>query len=100
MRRFGVSERDLFDRCDSDAMRKLIEFQIERAMSYFRLAEPLVGELSFDARFPTLLMGGVYATVLKKLRRDPLVVLRKRLSLSRVQKLMVVARRLIRPHFI
>jgi phytoene synthase len=99
LRRFGVTERDLFDRRDSEAMRKLIEFQIQRAMTYFNAAEPLVRELSFDARFPTLLMGGVYATVLKKLRRDPLIVLRKRLSLSRVQKLMVVARRLIRPRF-
>lgn len=99
LRQFGVAERDLFERRDTEAMRRLIEFQIERAAGYFRAAEPLIGELSFDARFPTLLMGGVYATVLAKLRRDPLVVLRKRLSLSRVQKVMVVARRLIRPHF-
>lgn len=99
LRRFGVTERDLFDRRSSGAMRRLIEFQIERAEGYFRAAEPLIRELSFDARFPTLLMGGVYATVLTKLRRDPLVVLRKRLSLSRVQKIIVVARRLIRPHF-
>ena len=99
LRRFGITERDLFDRRGNEAMRNLIEFQIERAMSYFNAAEPLIGELSFDARFPTLLMGGVYATVLAKLRRDPLIVLRKRLSLTRVQKLMVVARRLIRPRF-
>lgn len=98
--RFGVTERDLFERKATDSMRRLIEFQIERAAGYFRAAEPLVGELSFDARFPTLLMGGVYATVLAKLRRDPLVVLRKRLSLSRVQKVLVVARRLVRPHFV
>jgi 15-cis-phytoene synthase len=99
LRRFGVTERDLFERRDSEAMRRLIEFQIERAAGYFKAAEPLIGELSFDARFPTLLMGGVYATVLARLRRDPLVVLRKRLSLTRVQKVMVIARRLIRPHF-
>jgi phytoene synthase len=99
LRQFGVTECDLFDRRGSDAMRRLIEFQIERAAGYFRAAEPLIQELSFDARFPTLLMGGVYATVLARLRRDPLVVLRKRLSLSRVQKIIVVARRLIRPHF-
>jgi len=99
LRRFGVSEADLFARRESGAMRKLIEFQIERAAGYFRDAEPLIGELSFDARFPTLLMGGVYATVLEKLRREPLIVLRKRLSLSRVQKMLVVAKRLIRPHF-
>jgi phytoene synthase len=98
--RFGVTEEDLFARKETEAMRRLIEFQIERAAQYFRAAEPLVGELSFDARFPTLLMGGVYATVLAKLRKSPFVVLRKRLSLSRVQKIMVVARRLIRPHFV
>ncbi len=99
LRRFGVTEPDLFARRDTDAMRRLIEYQIDRAAGYFRLAEPLIHELSFDARFPTLLMGGVYATVLEKLRRDPLVVLRKRLSLTRVQKLTVIARRLVRPHF-
>jgi len=99
LRRFGVDEKDLFARQESDAIRKLIEFQIDRAAAYFRAAEPLIGELSFDARFPTLLMGGVYATVLEKLRRNPLVVLRKRLSLSRVQKMLVVATRLIRPRF-
>lgn len=98
--RFGVTEQDLFARRETAALRRLIEFQIERAAGYFRAAEPLVGELSFDARFPTLLMGGIYATVLAKLRRDPFVVLRKRLSLSRVQKIMVVARRIVRPHFV
>jgi phytoene synthase len=100
LRRFGVSERDLFNRVESDAMRRLIEFQIDRAESYFRLAEPLLSELSFDARFPTVLMGGVYATVLARLRLAPLTVLRKRLSLSSVEKLMVVARRAVRPHFV
>jgi phytoene synthase len=100
LRRFGVSERDLFERRETDGMRRLIEFQIERAESYFRLAEPLLSELSFDARFPTVLMGGVYATVLARLRLQPFVVLRKRLSLSSVEKVMVVARRALRPHFV
>jgi len=100
LRRFGVTERDLFERVESEGMRRLIEFQIDRAESYFRLAEPLLTELSFDARFPTVLMGGVYATVLARLRLQPFVVLRKRLSLSRVEKAMVVARRALRPHFV
>jgi phytoene synthase len=98
--RFSVTESDLFARKENEAMRNLIEFQIERASSYFRAAEPLVRELSFDARFPTLLMGGIYATVLARLRKNPLVVLRKRLSLSRVEKIIVVARRLVRPRFV
>lgn len=100
LHRFGVTESDLVQRTQSDAVRRLIDFQIDRAESYFRAAEPLLDELSFDARFPVLLMGGVYATVLARLRRDPLKVLRERLSLSPVEKVGVVLHRFVRPHFV
>ena len=100
LRRFGVTEEELFARAGSDRVRRLIEFQIDRAEGYFRAAEPLLAELEFDARFPTLLMGGVYATVLARLRKDPLVALRRRLSLSTMQKVAVVGSRVLRPHFV
>lgn len=100
LRQFGLADRDLFNRSENDAMRRFIAFQISRAESYFRAAEPLLDELDFDARFPVLLMGGVYATVLARLRRDPLRVLRERLSLSTVEKIAVVLRRLAHPHFV
>lgn len=100
LRRFGVEERELFDRAQNERVKRLIEFQIERARSYFARAEPLLRELDFDARFPTLLMGGVYATVLAKLRKDPLVAMRRRLSLSVLQKLLVVGTRVLRPRFV
>jgi 15-cis-phytoene synthase len=100
LERFGVTEADLFARNANANMRALLEFQIDRAEGYFRAAEPLLGELAFDARFPTLLMGGVYATVLAKLRKDPLMAIRKRLSLSPLQKVLVVGRRVLHPHFV
>jgi phytoene synthase len=100
LRRFGVSERDLFERVENERVLALIEHQISRAEQYFRDAEPLLKELSFDARFPTLLMGGVYATVLAKLRKDPLAAVRKRLSLTPLQKMLVVGTRVLRPHFV
>jgi 15-cis-phytoene synthase len=100
LRQFGLSEADVFARVEDDRMRRLIAFQIERAEGYFREAEPLLRELDFDARFPTLLMGGVYATVLAKLKRDPLIAIRRRLRLSPLQKVMVVGTRVLRPHFL
>ena len=84
----------------SDDTRRLIEYQIDRAESYFREAEPLLDELSFDAHFPVLLMGGIYATVLGRLRLDPLAVLKERLSLSPLEKVRVVIARLLRPRFV
>lgn len=100
LRRFGVSERELMERAENDRVRALVEFQIARAERYFHDAEPLLRELDFDARFPTLLMGGVYATVLGKLRKDPLAAVRKRIRLSTARKLLVVGTRVLRPHFI
>jgi phytoene synthase len=100
LRQFGLTERDLFARTEDERVRRLIEFQIARAERYFRDAEPLLKELDFDARFPTLLMGGVYATVLAKLRKDPLTVIRRRLSLTPLEKVLVVGSRVLRPHFV
>ncbi|MGN6183644.1 MAG: phytoene/squalene synthase family protein [Thermoanaerobaculia bacterium] len=100
LRRFDLDEADLFARKEDDRMRAMIEFQIARADGYFRAAEPLLGELDFDARFPTVLMGGIYATVLAKLKKDPLIAIRKRLSLSPLQKMLVVTTRVLRPHFV
>jgi 15-cis-phytoene synthase len=100
LRRFNVTEEEIFARAENERIRRLLEFQIERAEGYFREAEPLLRELAFDARFPTLLMGGVYATVLAKLRKDPLMPIRKRLSLSPLQKVLVVGRRVLHPHFV
>lgn len=100
LRRFGVTEEDLVARRRTASVRALIEFQIERAEGYFRAAEPLLHELDFDARFPTLLMGGVYATVLARLKKDPFASIERRLSLSPLEKLAVVGSRVLRPHFV
>ena len=100
LREFGIEEGELFARAENDRMKRMIEFQIERARGYFERAEPLLRELDFDARFPTLLMGGVYATVLAKLRKDPLIAIRRRLSLSPLQKVLVIGTRVLRPHFV
>ncbi|MGZ7079115.1 MAG: phytoene/squalene synthase family protein, partial [Thermoanaerobaculia bacterium] len=51
LRRFGVSERELFDHAENDRVRSLIEFRIARAERFIKEAEPLLRELAFDARF-------------------------------------------------
>lgn len=100
LERFGVTERDLEARAQTQAMRDLILFQVDRATDYFRRAEPLLGALSFDARFPTLLMGSVYVRVLSKIRREPFAPLERRISLSTGEKIGVVAARLLQPRFV
>ena len=45
-------------------------------------------------------MGGIYATVLSRLQSDPFLALGERLRLTMVAKLIVVVRRMLRPHFL
>lgn len=99
LERFGVTETDLPARRRTPQTEALLRFQIDRALEYFQRAQPLLRELSFDARFPTLLMGGVYATVLRRLREDPFLALGDRIRLSTAAKIGVVLRRLLIPRF-
>jgi len=100
MRRFNVTEAMLVSRTESPEFRALMQFQIERAEKYFRDAQPLLRELDFDARFPTLLMGAVYSRVLFKIKRDIYAPLHRRTSLSFPQKVGVVLRSLARARFV
>lgn len=100
LERFGVTEQDLFARKETEAMRELVLFQVARARSYFLAAEPLLGDLSFDARFPTTLMGAVYARVLDKIEKEPFAPLRRRVRLPLHEKISLVAGRILRPRFV
>lgn len=100
LERFGVTEEDLFARRETEAFRQLILFQVERARGYFQRAEPLLGDLSFDARFPTTLMGAVYARVLSKIEKEPFAPLRRRISLPLHEKITLVIGRMLRPRFV
>jgi phytoene synthase len=98
--RFGVTEEDLFARRDSEQFRALILFQVERAAGYFRAAQPLLQELDSDSRFPTLLMGAIYARVLHRIRQQPLRPLHERIRLPKREKIGVVIKAFFRPRFI
>lgn len=100
LRRFGVSEAELFSRRESDAMRELILFQAERARGYFVEAQPLLSELTLDAQFPTLLMGAVYARVLEKITARPFEPLHRRVSLPKREKIAVVLSRVFNRSFV
>jgi phytoene synthase len=100
LRKFNVSEKDLVARKANKNVLGLINFQITRAESYFRKAEPLLRELDFDARFPVQLMGGIYATVLGELRKRPASSLGPRISLSKFRKVSVIITRSFRKTFI
>jgi phytoene synthase len=86
--RFGVTEEDILRSRESDAVKKLLEFQIERAESYYDRA---LNELPAEDRKSQrvgLIMAAIYRTLLREIKADGAEkVLNSRTSLGTLRKL-------------
>ncbi|MEO8419257.1 MAG: presqualene diphosphate synthase HpnD [Methylophilaceae bacterium] len=67
---FGVSENDILQGHESEQVRKLLEFQIERAETYYdRAFNELPGE-DRKAQRTGLIMAAIYRTLLREIKAD------------------------------
>ena len=86
--RFGVTEEDILRSRESDAVKQLLEFQIERAESYYDRA---LNELPAEDRKSQrvgLIMAAIYRTLLREIKADGAEkVLNSRTSLGTLRKL-------------
>jgi len=84
---FGVTEEDILSSRESDAVRKLLEFQIERAESYYdRALHELPNEDKKSQRVG-LMMAAIYRTLLREIKAGSAEkVLNARISLGSLRK--------------
>ena len=92
MERFGISAADIMDGRDSEDLRRLIEFQIERALGVYRQALDKLPAVDRAAQRPGLMMAAIYRTLLEEIRADGCHVLHQRTSLTPVRKLWIASR--------
>ena len=71
----------------SDAFRQLMEFQIERALGYYRDAFARLPAADRRSQRPGLIMAAIYQTLLAEIRADGSQVLTQRVSLTPLRKL-------------
>jgi phytoene synthase len=90
--RFGLSATDIIHRHDSEALQRLIEFQVGRAEEYYRLAMASLPEQDRKAQRPGLVMAAIYRKVLEEIRNDGCKVLDRRTSLTPIRKLWIAWR--------
>jgi phytoene synthase len=89
--RFGVPPGDLLAARRPD-FRRLMEFQIERAGRYYAQAMSELPDVDRKAQRPGLIMAAIYRALLEKIRRDPCLVLERRVSLASLAKLWIACR--------
>jgi 15-cis-phytoene synthase len=94
--RHGVGETDILEARETDAFRRLMEFQVERALGYYRDAFAKLPEGDRRPQRAGLVMAAIYQTTLDEIRRDGCRVLRGRTSLTPVRKLWIAWKTWIR----
>lgn len=84
---YGVSEADLLQARGSEAFRRLMEFQYQRAEVTYTEALDLLPAADRKAQRPGLVMAAIYRTLLHEIRADGFQVLDRRTSLPPLRKL-------------
>ncbi len=92
LKRFDVPVADILNARHSDNFRRLMEFQIERAESYYDQAMRQLPDVDRKTQRPGLVMAAIYRTVLDEIKRDGSRVLNQRTSLTPLRKLWIAWR--------
>ena len=85
----GVTSEDIFQGRESEAFKKLMEFQIARARSCYDSAFSKLPQIDRKPQRPGLVMAAIYRTLLDEIRDDGIHVLTRRIALTPVRKLWI-----------
>jgi phytoene synthase len=88
--RFNISEQDLFDKKLDDRFTSLMEFQIERARSFYESADQGIPMLNADSRLPVYLARHNYSRILDRIEDNKFQVFNQRAHLSTSEKLAII----------
>ncbi len=87
--RFNVQVADILHGRETDDFKRLMEFQIERALGFYQDAFMLLPATDRKAQRAGLMMAAIYRTLLDEIRADGYHVLAQRTSLTPIRKLWI-----------
>ena len=90
LKRFGVSEKQIFENKFDDDFEQLMKFQIERARSFYRKGEQGIPLLEKDSRFTVLLASRIYSKILDEIEKQNYDVFSKRAHTTKAQKIISI----------
>lgn len=92
LKKANVSEDDILQGRETDAVKTLLEFQIERAESYYDRALRELPTEDMKAQRPGLMMAAIYRTLLREIQADGAQkVLNSKTSIPPLRKLILAA---------
>ena len=88
----GVAEDDVLNARETDAFKRLMAFQIDRALGCYDAAFSKLPAVDRKAQRPGIIMAAIYRTLLKEIAADGCRVLTQRTALTPVRKLWIAWR--------
>ena len=92
MAQFGYKETDMLKGQINDNFRQLMQFQVERARSYFDSGINLLDFLQDDAIGCTAILHKLYSRILDRIEKKEYDVFSNRVSLTGFEKIMIMSR--------
>ena len=92
LRAFDIAERDVLDARPTSRWNEFVAFQAARARQHHAAGIRVTEHIPRTAAVCVRTMAGIYTGILDRIERDPMLPLRRRASLSPVDKLGVMAR--------
>jgi phytoene synthase len=89
MAQHGVTIADITAARETDNFRRLVEFQIQRALDYYDRAHAALPGIDRKAQRAGLVMAAIYRALLKEVQGDGCRVLTRRTSLTPMRKLWI-----------
>ena len=97
LRRFGCSEREISAGSPSEPLKRLMEFQADRAWDHFGKAQQALRSSGEGRKLlPARIMGGVYARLLRRIQESGYDVFSRRLKVTRAEQVWIAANSFIR----
>lgn len=90
LKKFGVSEKQVFENKFDSNFRDLMKFQIKRARDFYQKGEQGISLLEKDSRFTVLLASRIYAKILDEIEKQNYDVFIKRAHTTKAQKLLSI----------
>jgi len=90
LRRFNISENELFSKKLDDKFREMLKFQIDRARKYYNRSDKGIALLNADSRLPVCMARHNYSRILNKIEENNYNVLDTRAYLNYTEKLSIL----------
>ena len=94
--RFGVTSADIVAARETDSFRQLMQFQIDRALGYYRDAHAKLPRIDRHNQKAGLVMAAIYQALLAEIRADGCRVLTRRTALTPLRKFWIATKTWLR----